>query len=210
MLVAAGLFLANLLNAKIRGRTFFRALYFAPWTLSVAVVGLVWWWMFNANAGAVTLFFNDTLGGSPAWLSSNPYAWITILVATLWWTIGFNTIILLAGMQAIPLDLYEAASIDGANKWQQFRHITLPSLRPVLLLVVTLQILASFQLVGQPQLMTGGGPRLETTPVLLHIFNTAFSGRREISLAAAMAIVVAAMMLIVSIVNFKFFSSERS
>jgi len=166
--------------------------------------------MFNGNAGAVTLFFQNLFGGSPAWLSSNPYAWITILVATLWWTIGFNTIILLAGMQAIPLDLYEAASIDGANRWQQFRHITLPSLRPVLLLVVTLQILASFQLVGQPQLMTGGGPLLETTPALLHVFNTAFAGRREISLAAAMALVIAGMMLIVSIVNFKFFSSERS
>ncbi|MBA2253956.1 MAG: sugar ABC transporter permease [Chloroflexi bacterium] len=210
LLVAAGLFLANLLNSKIRGRNLFRGLYFAPWTLSVAVVGLTWWWMFNGNAGVVTLFSRDVLGGSPAWLSSNPYAWITILVATLWWTIGFNTIILLAGMQAIPLDLYEAAAIDGANRWQQFRHITLPSLRPVLLLVVTLQILASFQLVGQPQLMTGGGPLLETTPALLHVFNTAFSGRREISLAAAMALVIAAMMLIVSIINFRFFSSERS
>jgi multiple sugar transport system permease protein len=210
LLVAAGLFLANLLNSKIRGRNIFRGLYFAPWTLSVAVVGLTWWWMFNGNAGAVTLFFQNLFGGSPAWLSSNPYAWITILVATLWWTIGFNTIILLAGMQAIPLDLYEAASIDGANRWQQFRHITLPSLRPVLLLVVTLQILASFQLVGQPQLMTGGGPLLETTPALLHVFNTAFAGRREISLAAAMALVIAGMMLIVSIINFKFFSSERS
>jgi multiple sugar transport system permease protein len=104
ILVAAGLFLANLLNSKIRGRNLFRGLYFAPWTLSVAVVGLTWWWMFNGNAGAVTLFFQNLFGGSPAWLSSNPYAWITILVATLWWTIGFNTIILLAGMQAIPLD----------------------------------------------------------------------------------------------------------
>lgn len=210
VLVAAGLFLATILNQKIRGRSFFRALYFAPWTLSVAVVALIWWWMFNANAGVLTLATRGLAGDSPAWLSSNPFAWITIVIATLWWTIGFNTIILLAGMQAIPLDLYEAAAIDGASRWQQFRFITIPSLRPVLLLVITLQILASFQLVGQPQLMTGGGPLVETTPVLLHVFNTAFGGRREISLAAAMALVVAAMMLIVSVINFKFFSSERS
>ncbi len=210
LLIGVGLLLATLLNQRFRGRNFFRGIYFAPWTLSVAVIALAWWWLFNGNAGVVTLFLQNTFGGSPGWLTSNPWAWIAILVATLWWTIGFNTIILLAGMQAIPLDLYEAAAIDGANKWQQFRHITIPSLKPVLLLVVTLQIIASFQLVGQPQLMTGGGPLLETTPVLLHVFNTAFGGRRELSLAAAMALIVAVIMLIVSVINFRFFSSERS
>ena len=214
LLVGAGLLLASLLNQRLRGRNVFRAIYFVPWTLSVSVVGLVWWWMFNGNAGFVTLLVEDLVGASPAWLSSNPWAWISIVVATLWWTIGFNTIIFLAGMQGISADLYEAAAIDGANKWQQFKSITLPSLRPILLLVVTLQIIASFQLVGQPQLMTGGGPPSElggeTTPVLLHVYNTGFGGRRELSLAAAMALIVAAMMVIVSVVNFRLFSSERS
>ncbi len=214
LLVAAGLFLASLLNQRLRGRNVFRGIYFVPWTLSVSVVGLIWWWMFNGNAGFVTLLLRDTLGSSPNWLASNPWAWISILVATLWWTIGFNTIIFLAGMQGISADLYEAAAVDGASKWQQFRFITLPSLRPILLLVVTLQIIASFQLVGQPQLMTGGGPPStlggETTPVLLHVYNTGFQGRRELSLAAAMALVVAAIMVVVSIVNFRLFSSERS
>jgi multiple sugar transport system permease protein len=214
LLIGFGLALATLLNQRLRGRNIFRAVYFVPWTLSVSVVGLTWWWMFNGNAGFVTLFMTDTFGWSPNWLATNPWAWISILVATLWWTIGFNTIILLAGMQAIAVDLYEAASIDGANKWQQFRSITLPSLRPILLLVITLQIIASFQLVGQPQLMTGGGPPSElggeTAPVLLHVYNTGFSGRRELSLAAAMALIVAAIMIVVSIVNFRLFSSERS
>jgi multiple sugar transport system permease protein len=214
LLVGVGLALASLLNQKVRGRNIFRAIYFVPWTLSVSVVALTWWWMFNGNAGFVTEFMTDTFGWSPSWFTTNPWAWITILVATLWWTIGFNTIILLAGMQAIAVDLYEAAAIDGANKWQQFRSITLPSLRPILLLVITLQIIASFQLVGQPQLMTGGGPPSElggeTNPVLLHIYNTAFSGRRELSLTAAMALIVAAIMVVVSIVNFRLFSSERA
>jgi multiple sugar transport system permease protein len=214
LLVGLGLALASLLNQRLRGRNIFRAIYFVPWTLSVSVVGLTWWWMFNGNAGFVTLFLADTFGASPNWLATTPWAWISILVATLWWTIGFNTIILLAGMQAIAVDLYEAASIDGANKWQQFRAITLPSLRPILLLVITLQIIASFQLVGQPQLMTGGGPPSElggeTAPVLLHVYNTGFGGRRELSLAAAMALIVAAIMIVVSIVNFRLFSSERS
>jgi multiple sugar transport system permease protein len=214
LLVGAGLFLASLLNQRLRGRNVFRGIYFVPWTLSVSVVGLIWWWMFNGNAGFVTLAMRDFLGWSPNWLASNPWAWISILIATLWWTIGFNTIVFLAGMQGISADLYEAAAVDGANKWQQFRSITLPSLRPILLLVITLQIIASFQLVGQPQLMTGGGPPSslggETTPALLHIYNVGFQGRRELSLAAAMALVVAAMMVVVSIVNFRLFSSERS
>jgi len=214
LLIGFGLALAALLNQRLRGRNIFRAIYFVPWTLSVSVIGLTWWWMFNGNAGFVTMFMSDTFGWSPNWLATNPWAWISILVATLWWTIGFNTIILLAGMQAIAVDLYEAASIDGANKWQQFRSITLPSLRPILLLVITLQVIASFQLVGQPQLMTGGGPPSElggeTAPVLLHVFNTGFGGRRELSLAAAMALIVAAIMIVVSIINFRLFSSERS
>jgi multiple sugar transport system permease protein len=214
LLVGVGLLLASLLNTKLRGRNLFRGIYFVPWTLSVSVVSLVWWWMFNSNAGFVALAFRDALGLDINWLASNPWAWITILVATLWWTIGFNTIILLAGMQGISADLYEAAAVDGANPWQQFRSITLPSLRPVLLLVVTLQIIASFQLVGQPQLMTGGGPPSalggETTPVLMHIYNVGFQGRRELSVAAAMALVVAAIMVVVSVINFRLFSSERS
>ncbi|CAN5861156.1 sugar ABC transporter permease [soil metagenome] len=210
-LVLAGLLLATLLNQRFKGRNFFRTLFFAPWTLSVAVVSLLWWWMLNAQAGLV----NDALGflgvQGPAWLTTNPWAWASILIATLWWTIGFNTIILLAGMQGIPADLYEAAAIDGASRRQQFRHITIPSLKPILLLVVTLQIIASFNLLGQPQIMTGGGPAPgQTTPALLHIYNTGFTGRFDLGLAAAMALIVAALMIIVSVINFRYFSSERS
>lgn len=210
-LIIVALFLATLLNQRFMGRNLFRMLFFAPWTLSVAVVSLLWWWMFNAQAGLVNdvVRFFDVTG--PAWLTTNPWAWAAILIATLWWTIGFNTIILLAGMQSIPADLYEAAAIDGAGRWQQFRNITIPSLRPILLLVVTLQIIASFNLLGQPLIMTGGGPAPgQTTPVLLHIFNTGFTGRFDLGLAAAMALVVAALMVVVSVINFRYFRSERA
>ena len=210
-LIVVALALAALLNGKFRGRNFFRGVYFAPWALSVAVVGLLWVWMFQRQSGLLA-YGLDIFGiDSPAWLTTNPWAWIAILIATLWWTIGFNTIILLAGMQAISNDLYEAAAIDGANTWQQFRHITIPSLRPILLLVMTLQIIASFNLVGQPQIMTAGGPpTAQTTPVLLHLYNTGFRSPFDIGLAAAMAVVVAAIMIVVSIVNFRVFSSERA
>ena len=209
-LVAIGLGLAALLNEKFRGRNAYRAIYFAPWTLGVSVIGLLWFWIFFNNGLAtsiVELFGID----APTWLSSQPWAWITILIATIWWTIGFNTIILLAGMQAIPADLYEAATVDGANKWQQFRNITVPSLKPILLLVVTLQIIASFNLVGQPQIITNGGPpTAQTTPVLLHLYNVGFRSPFDVGLAAAMAVVVAFVMVVVSVINFRFFSSERA
>jgi multiple sugar transport system permease protein len=207
-LIIGALGLATLLNGRYRGRNFFRGLYFAPWTLSVAVIGLLWWWIFQSQGGLIT----NVLGGaSPGWLTSQPWAWISLLVATVWWTIGFNTIILLAGMQAIPTDLYEAASIDGANKWQQFTKITVPSLRPILLLVITLQVIASFNLVGQPQIITNGGPpTAQTTPVLLHLYNIGFRAPFEVGLAAAMAVVVAVIMVVVSVINFRFFSSERA
>jgi multiple sugar transport system permease protein len=211
-LVMLALFLATLLNARFAARNFFRGLYFAPWTLSVAVIGLVWWWIFQSQGGLIANIFNAFGAQSPGWLNSQPWAWLAILIATVWWTIGFNTMILLAGMQAISLDLYEAAAIDGASRWQRFLHITIPSLRPILLLVITLQVIASFNLVGQPQIMTAGGPpTAQTTPVLLHIYNVGFTPgeRYQMSPAAAMSFVVAAIMVVVSVFNFRLFSSDR-
>ena len=213
LLVISGLVLAVIVNGKYPGRNVFRAIFFAPWTLGIAVIGLLWWWVLNSQVGLLTLLLADLGIQGPNWLTTNPWAWFSINLATLWWTVGFNTIILLAGLQAIAPELYEAASIDGANRWQQFRHVTVPSLRPVLLLVITLQVIASFNLVGQPQIITNGGPpTAETTPVLLHIFNTGFTpqNRYQLGPAAAMSFVVAAVMVVISVIHFKFFSSERA
>lgn len=212
-LVVIALFLANLLNGHYPGRNFFRGLYFAPWTLSVAVIGLLWWWIFQNPSGLIDNVLEPFGVDSPGWLTSQPWAWLSLLIATLWWTVGFNTMILLAGMQAISVDLYEASSIDGATRWQQFKSITIPILKPILLLVITLQVIASFNLVGQPQIITNGGPpTAETTPVLLHIYNVGFTpqNRYQLGPAAAMSFVVAAVMVVVSIINFRFFGSERA
>jgi len=210
MLVIGGLSLAVLINGKFRGRNIFRAMYFAPWTLGIAVVGLLWWWIFNGSFGLLTNVLTGLGIASPQWLTTNPWAWISILVATLWWTVGFNTIVLLAGLQSIPVELYEAATVDGANRWQQFRSITVPSLRPVLLLVITLQVIASFNLVGQPQIMTGGGPGNETRSVLQYVYETGFTGGGQYQLgqAAAMALIVATIMLVISIINFRVFRTD--
>ncbi|HEX5013879.1 MAG TPA: sugar ABC transporter permease [Candidatus Limnocylindrales bacterium] len=212
LLVGAGLGLAVLVDGKYRGRNFFRALFFAPWTLGIAVVGLLWWWLLNSQSGLLTLFLQGLGAQSVSWLTTNPLAWFSINVATLWWTVGFNTIILLAGLQAISPDLYEAASIDGATKWQQFKAVTIPSLRPILLLVITLQVIASFNMVGQSQIMTGGGPGNETRTALLYMYETGFTngGQFQLGQAAAMGLIVAAMMVVVSIINFRVFRSDEA
>jgi multiple sugar transport system permease protein len=212
MLVIGGLFLAIVVNGKYRGRNAFRAIFFAPWTLGIAVVGLLWWWIFNGSFGLLTIWLQSWGIVSPTWLTTNPWAWISILIATLWWTVGFNTIVLLAGLQSIAVDLYEAATVDGANRWQQFRYITVPSLRPILLLVITLQVIASFNLVGQPQIMTGGGPGNETRSVLQYVYETGFTagGQYQLGQAAAMALIVAAIMLVISIINFRIFRTDGS
>lgn len=210
-LVIAGLLLAVLVNSKLRGRNVFRAIYFAPWTLGIAVVGLLWWWILNGSFGLLTNTIQGLGISTPEWLTTNPWAWLSILVATLWWTVGFNTIVLLAGLQSIPVDLYEAATVDGANRRQQFLYITVPVLRPVLLLVTTLQIIASFNIVGQPQIMTGGGPGNETRSVLQYVYETGFTtgGQFQLGQAAAMALIVALLMLVVSVINFRVFRADE-
>ena len=212
LLVIGGLVLAVIVNGKYPGRNVFRAIFFAPWTLGVAVIGLLWWWLLNSQFGLLTLLLGDIGIKGPNWVTTNPWAWFSLNLATLWWTVGFNTIILLAGLQSIAPELYEAASIDGANKWQQFRHVTVPSLRPVLLLVITLQMIASFNMVGQSQVITGGGPGDETRTGLLYVYETGFtnSGQYQLGLAAAMALIVAVMMIIVSVINFRVFRSDEA
>ncbi len=209
LLVVIPLLLAVLLNTKTPGRNFFRAIYFMPWVLSVAVVGLLWWWIFQDQGGLINFYLSKTGFEPPQWLSTLPWAWVSIVVATVWWTIGFNTIILLAGLQDIPDYLYEAASLDGATGIRAFWNITVPMLRAVLLFIIITSIIASFNLFGQPFIMTGGGPSQAggggaTEPVMVRIYNEGFVRNFQGS-AAAMSVIVAAIMIAVSYINFRFF-----
>jgi multiple sugar transport system permease protein len=207
-LVIFPLLLAVLLNTKTPGRNIYRAIYFAPWVLSVSVVGLLWWWIFQSQGGLLNYYLRDLGMTVPRWLSSMPWAWVSILIATIWWTMGFNMIIFLAALQDIPDVLYEAGQIDGASTWQLFRSITLPMLRPVLIFIVIITIIASFNLFGQPFFMTGGGPAQPegggaTEPVMLRIYIEGFVRPFQGS-AAAMSVVVATIMIIISYLNFRF------
>lgn len=212
LLVVIPLLLALLLNSKIPGRNVFRTIYFAPWVLSVAIVGLLWFWIFQSQGGLLNYYLIAWHLQPVQWLSTQPWAWVSIVVATVWWTMGFNMIIFLAALQNIPAELYEAAQVDGSNGWQSFWAVTLPMLRPIMLFIVTISIIASFNLFGQPFFMTAGGPALasgggSTEPVMLEIYNEGFI-RHFVGSAAAMSFVVAIIMIAVSYTNFKLFRSR--
>jgi multiple sugar transport system permease protein len=212
LLVLIPLGLALLLNTKIKARTLFRAIYFAPWALSGAVVALLWWWIFQSQGGLLNYYLADLGVKVPRWLSTLPWAWVSIVICTVWWTLGFNMIILLAALQDIPEQLYEAAQLDGANSRQQLWNITLPLLKPVLLFIVTISIIASFNLFIQPFIMTEGGPArtegLTTESVMMRIYREAFVENRQ-GTAAAMSFIVATMMIAISYTNFKLFRKRE-
>lgn len=209
-LVGIALVLAVLLNRNYPYRGVFRTIFFAPYTLSVTVASVLWWWIFQGQGGLMNHYLGMIGLNPPNWLGDMPGAWIAITIATVWWTIGFNTVIFLAALQEIPKSLYEAASIDGASQQQQFLLITIPMLRSVLVFVLTITLIASANLFGQPYLMTGGGPVKGTETVIYRIFIEGIL-RNQMGSAAAMSIFIAVLLLSLTFLNFKFFgySEER-
>lgn len=201
-LVVLPLLLALLLHRSFPGRTFFRAVFFAPFVLGVAVVGLMWRYLLDPSFGMV----NGILGalGLPddtAWTTEQPWAWISLAAVTIWWTIGFNAVIYLAGLADIPAEHYEAAEIDGANAWQRLRYITIPGLRPVLIFIVVTTVLASANMFGQSYLITKGGPGDSTRTAIMTITDLGLSQYR-MGQASAMSYVLAVFLALVSLVNF--------
>ncbi len=133
-LVVIPLLMALLLNRKFPGRTFFRAVFFTPYVLGVAVIGVLFRFMLDPNIGVLNYYLDRLRGASPG-PPQLPWAWVSLVGMTVWWTLGFNAIIYLAGLQDISPELYEAAEMDGATSWEKFRNVTLPGLRPVMLFV---------------------------------------------------------------------------
>ena len=142
--VVLGLAIAILLNQRLRGRNFVRSVVFAPVILSGAAVGLVWAYIFDPNYGLMRTLLEPLGVSSPDWIGSTEYAMPALIIVYLWKSLGFGVVIYLAGLQNISKDLYEAARIDGANKWVLFRHITVPQLAPVTFFVILTTIINSF------------------------------------------------------------------
>jgi multiple sugar transport system permease protein len=207
-LVVVGLVFALIVNAGLKGTTFLRSAFFLPHILSISVISSIWVFVLQPYTGLMNAILHKLgIVQEIFWLSDVHLAWISILIATVWWTVGFNMVLFLAGLQEIPEDLYEAARIDGANAWESFRYITLPSLRGVILLIVVLQSIASFKLFGQPWLMTQGGPGTATRPLVQYIYETGFRAN-EMGLASAMSYVLFLVMILFAVIQFKFLSKK--
>jgi multiple sugar transport system permease protein len=207
-LVVVGLILALFVNARLKGTTFLRSAFFLPHILSISVISSIWVFVLQPYTGLVnSILHRFGIAEEIFWLNEANLAWMSILIATIWWTVGFNMVLFLAGLQEIPDDLFEAARIDGANSWDCFWNITLPSLRGVIMLIVVLTSIASFKLFGQPWIMTHGGPGTATRTLVQYIYETGFR-RNDMGLASAMSYVLFLVMILFAIIQFKFLSKK--
>jgi alpha-1,4-digalacturonate transport system permease protein len=200
-MVVLALLTAVVLNRKIIGRGFFRSVFFFPVLLSPVVVALIWKWILRYESGLLNEVLVSVGIDRIRFLELNrswPRFWA--IAVTNWSQMGFYTLILLAGLQAIPLSLYEAAEIDGANTWRRFRSITLPLLMPTMTVVLVLALIRAVQIFDQVYVLTGGGPGTATTYVVQYIYQTAFvNNPPNFGLAAAASLVLASVLLVLTL-----------
>jgi alpha-1,4-digalacturonate transport system permease protein len=194
---------ALVLNRRIVWRGFFRSVYFYPVLLSPVVVALVWKWMLQRNGLLNALIV--ALGGQPELFLLNPsWAMFWAIFVSIWANMGFYTLILLAGLQSIPQELYDAAAIDGAGRLQSLRNLTLPLLMPTLLVVLVLSLIRGVQTFDEVFVLTGGGPGTSTLFIIQYIYNTGFSSQvQRFGLAAAASVLVGAALLVFTLLQLR-------
>jgi len=206
-----GLGLALLLNTQMRGRGFFRATLLVPMMLPTVVVGVVWRLMLNANFGAIngTLkeFGLNTEGLT--WTASPRLAFLSVIVVDVWQWTPFVFLVLLAGLQAIPQEPYEAALIDGSSRWQTFRHVTLPLLKPAILIALLLRTMDLLRVFDQIFILTEGGPGFATETISLYIYRTAFRFF-DFGYAAAMSFVLLALTNVISTIYIRLLQTKET
>ncbi|WP_298802302.1 carbohydrate ABC transporter permease [uncultured Pseudokineococcus sp.] len=207
-LVVLSFVFAVLANRVQRGQWFFRLAFFVPFVLPSASISLIWIFLFTPASGLWPQF-QSLIGLEPDAVLADPsLAMVGIAVATIWWTIGFNFVLYLAGLQDIPRELYEAASVDGASPWHQIRYITVPLLGRTTTLVIILQIIASLKIFDQVYLMTAGGPGISTQVALGLITNTAFTDYR-VGAASAASVLLFIVIVVIAVARQLLDRSDR-
>lgn len=204
--MACALGLAVVLNNKmIRGRNFFRTLAFFPYVASLVAVAVVWNMIFNPQMGPVNMILNQVFGipvkNLPGWAADKHWAMITVILFSIWKCMGYYMVIFLAGLQNIPQELYEAASIDGAGGFKKFTSITWPMLTPTTFFVLVMITIGSFKVYDIIYMLTQGGPGTSTLVLVYHIYNTAFVNG-EYGYASAVAMILFLIVLGVTVVQF--------
>lgn len=205
-LIVTGLALALMLNQRVRGIGIFRTIFYMPNILSVTVVGLIFARVFAPGERGFVNAVLDSIGiARGSWFLDEASAMPTIAITKVWWSVGFNMLIFLAGLQDIPQALYDAAKVDGAGRWAQFRHVTLPGLRRPMLFVIVLQIIASAQVFPLIDVLTGGGPAGSTRPLVMYLFERSFD-YWQLGYGSAIAFVLFVFLFTVSIFQLWLFS----
>ncbi len=210
LMVFFALVTALVLNRKIIGRGFWRGVFFYPVLLSPVVVALIWKWLLQNqgvfNAGLVAA------GGNPVdWLIDKNWAFFWVIFVSIWAHMGFYTLILLAGLQAIPKDMYEAAEMDAASPWRVLRRITLPLLMPNLIVVLVLALIRAVQIFDEVFVLTGGGPGSATTFIVQFIYQTGFAEQIHLyGLAAAASLVLAVGLMALTLVQLRLSKASES
>ena len=204
LMVTLGLVTALVLDAKfIRAKGLFRTLIALPVATGLVAYSTIFLLLFNDQVGLVNYILAQ-VGLQPVeWLGSAWGARFTLVIAVTWRWLGYNMIILLAGLQTVPQQLYEAAEIDGASRWQKFRFVTLPQLRPVLLFVVVSSTIGTFQLFSEPYVITGGGPSNATITIVQYIYNQAFL-QLNLGYAAAVSVLLVLIVSAMSIIQIQY------
>lgn len=201
--------LAMLLNNSRRSSAVVRVMCVLPYLATPVAMAVVWNWFFDPTTGAINTLLGYVGIDGPAWLASETWAMPVVAFANIWQYAGYNMLFFLAGLQAIPRSLYEAASVDGGSRVAQFRSITLPLLRPTMLFVLVTGVIGSFQVFDTVYVMTGGGPGDSTEVVNQLIYKSAFVGFR-IGEAAAMSVILFLVILIVTISQFLYFRKRTT
>jgi len=200
--IGLSLLLALAMNSRVPGITFFRAVFFVPVITSSVAVAMIWRWLYNRDFGLVnTALLAIGLPAIP-WLSSSAWAMPAVIIMAVWKRLGYDMVIYLAGLQAIPPQLYEAAEIDGAGRWHRFWYITLPLLTPTTFFILVISIIGSFQVFDLAFVLTSGGPGNATNTIVMYVYNQAFQFF-HMGYAAAVAWVLFLMILLVTLVQWR-------
>ena len=189
--------------------SFARVCFFSPYVVSATVIGLVWVWMFDTQFGLVNHYLSYLGIDDIPWLTSTSWSLYGVSITSIWWDMGLAFVLILAGLQDIPGDLYDAVEIDGATRLQRFRYVTLPMLKPVLSMVITLQLIATLRIFSQVYVMTSGGPASSSTSVLYEIYTVAIRNQK-FGLAAAVSMILFVVILLVTLLSRRLFREQSA
>jgi len=213
VLQLASLAVAVLVSKELPGMAFFRAAFYVPVITSVSLAAVMWEWVYNRGGTlnwSLNLLHLLPQGGAFGWLNNPHTAFWAVMLVTFWRGFGYYMVLYLAGLQGIPTELEEAAVLDGASAWQRFWRVTVPMMRPTILLCTLLSTIAALRVLEEVLVLTGGGPLNSTYTALMYVYSKAFQGFNfDYGLASAAGLVIAVVALLLSIANFRLFRDAQ-